>query len=191
MTLYQENNPDVVALDLARNGLDDVGAAWISYLLQQNRTLQRVSLRGNDLGADHCLDLLAVGLTDHPKLAELDLSSNSVKSNHLAFFCNSLQRNMSLTTLRLQHIFSETILKSKRHHHGYYRSSENCYRLNSLGDALRVNRSISSLFLSNNNLADNDISHLFGSLEFNQALTILDLSDNMLSFEFELRVLQV
>jgi Ran GTPase-activating protein (RanGAP) involved in mRNA processing and transport len=129
---FVDNNPSLIWLDVAFNGIDntgnglqallwaiskhqaltylnlgsnDIGAystADLGQMLGANTVLTSLNLSHNKLAALKALEYLGEGLKKNRSLRELDLSSNYMKDAGANQLALSLQENTTLTSLRLK-----------------------------------------------------------------------------------------
>ncbi|KAK9820553.1 hypothetical protein WJX72_011614 [[Myrmecia] bisecta] len=96
-------NRSLQALDLAQNGLTDLGGSYIALSLLHNRSLTDLDLGSNQLGTETC-SVLAHALSWNPVLKRLQLQHNPLGQEGAAKLLEAVAPGGSaLTDLQLQH----------------------------------------------------------------------------------------
>eukprot|EP00984_Skeletonema_dohrnii_P013956 scaffold5839_cov103-Skeletonema_dohrnii-CCMP3373.AAC.6 len=197
--LEDMRNPNLVAIDLGRNDIDDEGLHTLVAGLSNCHHLTKLCLRGNALiteaglrslstlfQSDHCrleyLDLdglnmdnhgvtvLAAGLASLPSLNKLYLSNNHIRDEGLQDLVGSLV-NCNIEQLYLSN------------------NSFSVSGLRSLGTLVQRATRLKSLCLRNNAINDEGLQCLVEGVVNCCSLTDLDLSDNHLITAVGLRTL--
>ena len=140
---------------LSNNDIDDTGAKALSEALKVNKSLLRLYIGSNGIGNEGAA-ALAEALRVNNSLTRLHLDNNNIGSEGARVFANALKANDSLKVLFL--------------------NAENSGAL--MADTLKVNKSITKLFLFNDNVGDEGAIQLAEALKVNKSLTTLGLVRN-------------
>ena len=139
--------------------LDDHAMELLSAALRINRSLHRLTLRGNtDTGAQHLATMLMANTT----FQELDLSSTEISDTGILHLSEALKHNNSLTGLNLS----------------YSKHITNTGAV-TLSKMLLVNKSLERLDLYGTSVGEEGAAALMESLLHNQVLTRLTLPSDL------------
>ncbi|KAI9913595.1 hypothetical protein PsorP6_006664 [Peronosclerospora sorghi] len=150
--------------DLESKSLGLAGASAIGHVLQTNKTLTSLTLSRNRIG-DEGIDQLVKGVraNAHVPLAELHVTDVAISGAGLAHLTPWLaSRECSLTTLQLSFNQLEDTPAA-------------------FWNAIASNASVTTLLLKACKLMDHHVAHLAAALRDNRTLIELDLSDNQLT----------
>jgi Ran GTPase-activating protein (RanGAP) involved in mRNA processing and transport len=168
-------NHSVKAIQLNNIGLRDAGVLAIAQSLRHNpdSTLNTISLTRHAFIKQEGFDGLASMLRDSQTLTKLDLRTNRINASYLqdialALKCNTTLRHLDLSRNPLCYRLQENVLV------------ENRIGLPGLGEALRVNHALLTLNVRRC-AVDASLTGFINDIQFNNGLTSLDLSGNMLS----------
>ena len=152
-------NSSLTSLFLTCNSIGDAGASSLSQALTTNTSLTSLYLGGNGIG-EAGASSLSQALKVNSSLTSLDLSHNSFGGGGASFLSQALKVNSSLTSLDLSH------------------NSVGGGGASFLSQALKVNSSLISLDLSDNSVGEGGASFLSQALTANSSLTRFDLGMN-------------
>lgn len=170
------------SLDLARNGLTNVGVGRIVGALTNNTSLTRLNLERNIIGPEG-LKRLCKLLKQNQALQELNLGSSSFDDASSRALAAALASNTALTCLNISNSgccgagFTEVARALKTNRGLKQLNVEN----NSIGDqgakdlaeALKVNSTLQELNLQSNSVAEAGAAALLEALETNICVTSL------------------
>ena len=143
-----------------RCDLDDHAMKQLSAGLRANRSVTKLTLRCRitDTGVQHLATMLAVNAT----LQVLDLYHGSITDKGVGHLSRALQHNSSVTHLNLPYIKSITNMGAV-----------------TLGEMLRVNKSLRDLYLHGTSVGKERATALMEGLQHNQVLNKLTLPQGL------------
>lgn len=163
-------NESLISLDISsheglnRNRLDARGAAALSWVLKQNKTLQFLNLAATSLDAE-AVDYVCQGLQNNPSVVYLNLSSNDVGPK----IANALQ-----SCLPICEVLELDISDTKLGDQGITNLASLFWTTSAKGTELR------HLNIANNQITTVGIARLFESLSKNSTVDTLILDKNPL-----------
>uniref|UniRef100_A0A7S1GC15 Uncharacterized protein n=1 Tax=Bicosoecida sp. CB-2014 TaxID=1486930 RepID=A0A7S1GC15_9STRA len=151
------NATNVAVLDLAHCGLRTTGADALGEMLDFNRTITKLDLRGNTLGFQG-FRALARALYSQPVLTALNLSANKGRDEGVVTLCAALEMNESVRELDLS--FNDI-------------REEGCVSLTTM---VEKNKTLRKLWLQCNRFGPLGAFPLIEAIGFNRKLRVVDLS---------------
>jgi Ran GTPase-activating protein (RanGAP) involved in mRNA processing and transport len=182
-------NKSIRQLSFINTNLDAVSAAnGLSFLLQENETLQELTLSENMLGDDG-VEILAQGLSRNRTLQLLDLRSNGIGKEGVKVFSQVIQKSVSLVNLSLAmneiddegiSILSESLTNTDTSLRELNLSETGIGEKGAMALAhmLLTNTSLCDLNLSCNSIGSFGASSIASALEHNDTLLRLSLRRN-------------
>jgi|MDSY01.1.fsa_nt_gb Ca2+-binding EF-hand superfamily protein/Ran GTPase-activating protein (RanGAP) involved in mRNA processing and transport len=173
--------PDVTALDLSRNKLDGLSSAAVKELLgAENCGIRVFKLSGADVDDDECSELLQVAASN-PSLTDLDLSQNLIglKEPHKVGD-PEYETGVDAIAKFLESAKLLRILNLSRNYIGVQGEKESSSAVK-LARSICKNTSLVTLNLAYNSMKNLPAQELGNSLNFNETLEELDLSNNNLT----------
>lgn len=167
-----ERNDSVRSLNLGFNRIGDEGAAKLSMALRSDagRVLSWLVLSGNGV-SDSGARALAEALGNSDiVLATLLLSHNEIADRGVESLAAALERNRFVTTL------------------GLCGNKFTDRAVARLSDALEKNSTLTSLDLASNSVAEQGAKRLLSALEKNHTLVVLNLDKNRIFVEEETKI---
>ena len=152
-------NSSLTSLFLTCNSIGDAGASSLSQALTANSSLTSLILAGNSIG-EAGASSLSQALKVNSSLTSLDLKSNNIGGGGASFLSQALKVNSSLISLDLSH------------------NSVGEGGASFLSQALTANSSLTRFDLGRNSIGDAGAFSLCQALTANSSLTSLDLCSN-------------
>eukprot|EP00942_MAST-04A_sp_MAST-4A-sp1_P003575 g3575.t1 len=153
-----KTNTSFESLYMGQNNLYNVERLQFLDFLSVNKTLKELHLNDNNLNSNGAR-VIAKALEANKCLHLLNLERNLIDNDGMkALFGNMLSKNSTLKSL---------LLCSNKITSGEY-----------IANGLKVNKGLTNLDLSKNNLKDNGIISIASSLSQNNVLETINLSDN-------------
>ena len=96
---YLKENRKLKSLILENCGIDSEMLGTLLEGLNNNETLEKISLKYNEISEEEDYEKIAQFLSENKTLKELDLSENDFESSWLLPFIDSLRKNSSLVSI--------------------------------------------------------------------------------------------
>lgn len=156
--------PHLTNLNISNNSFRSEGILAITHAIRHSTTLQSLLVKQSKLQKEGA-NAIAKLIRTNNHIKYLNISDNSLANGALKNICTAMEFNTSLLTLNISQIMC-------RKNHG----------IAAFSNMLRVNKTLSSLYLSNNNISSENIKSVMEGLMENETLTILDLSNNDIGY---------
>jgi len=179
-----KTNPTVFRINLSGNSLKGASTIALANMLKVNQTLKAIYLRSS--GLDHeDAKIIAESLNQNTSLEVLDLMLNRIGAD----WAKSMTSNQTLISLQISDtLIGDIGLKSLvewlkiNHSLKYLNLCGTCLSdIDPLIDWIKTNKTVTDLNLSyNRNIGNDRFKQLLISLEKNNPLRFLDLSDNLI-----------
>ncbi|KAL9656660.1 hypothetical protein ABK040_002931 [Willaertia magna] len=163
---FLDSNTSLVELDLSYNSIDSKGIEMVIKSIENNRKIQKLNLSGNILGPKTGLKIASLVEVNHT-IKELRIAETKITGEVLVKLGRACRTNRALEVLDISgNIIGKNIDKNLIHEAWFFLSQENAVmkELNIAGngidaifgevfvDSMRLNKSLTILDVSNNNM---------------------------------------
>lgn len=161
-----QDNKTIQTITLKGNDISFNGAKLLSTVLTANKTLTNLDLFDNRIG-NYGLKYLGECLLTNSSLQNLDIGSNDITDEYLEEFFENLLQNNTLKVLGLSRKFISI-----------YNLDNFITKSKYISSYFERSGHLQSLDLKSNRMIESELYSLINSLEKNTNLTFLDISDN-------------